>query len=57
MLLDWPNDGTTEYENAQLAGGHNLGNTQKQCHTTDMSYIAQYDDTNRNAQMNAAALR
>jgi len=56
-LLEWPNDGTTEKGRAQLVGATNMGNTEKQCHTAGMGYVAQYLDNNRNAVMNAAAAR
>jgi len=57
MVLDWPNDGTTELDRAALPGGNSLGNKEKWCHTTDMGYPAQYDDTVRNAEMNTYAAR
>jgi len=58
LVLEWPNDGTTELDYAPLPnGGVNCGNTQKQCHTTDMTYPAQYHDVPRNRAMNAAAAR
>jgi len=56
-VLEWPNDGTTEIDNAPCPGGLNMGNTEKQCHTTDMGYMAQYKDSNRNRVMNTAAAR
>jgi hypothetical protein len=56
-VLEWPNDGTTELENAQLDGATYMGNTEKQCHTDDMAYPAQYHDATRNAKMNADAAR
>jgi len=56
-LLEWPNDGTCEVVHASLEGATNMGNTQKQCHTTGMGYSAQYYDQNRNKQMSAAAAR
>jgi hypothetical protein len=57
MVLDWPNDGVTEYSKAVLKGGNNMGNKEKWCHTTDMGYPAQYYDNARNAEMNAKAAR
>jgi len=57
LVLQWPNDGTAELKYAYMPGGHSMGNTQKQCHTTGMSYPAQFTDSNRNAQLNAAAAR
>lgn len=56
-ILQWPNDGTTELKYAPLEGGHNMGNTQKQCHTTGMSYDAQYNDHARNKKISAEAAR
>jgi len=56
-VLEWPNDGTTEIENAHVTGGTYMGNTQKQCHTNGMGYVAQFLDSNRNRIMNAAAAR
>jgi len=57
LVLQWPNDGTCEIKYCQLPGGNYIGNTQKQCHTTDMKYPAQYTDSARNQQINAAAAR
>ena len=56
-VLEWPNDGVTELDHAILPSGNYMGNTQKQCHTTDMKYMSQYDDAARNAVMSAAAAR
>jgi hypothetical protein len=56
-VLEWPNDGTTELDNAPIPGGKNMGNTEKWCHTTGMGYPPQYTDASRNSQMNAAAAR
>jgi len=57
IVLQWPNDGTAEIRYAHIPYGHNMGNTQKQCHTTGMAYPAQFTDVTRNQQMNAAAAR
>jgi len=57
MILQWPNDGTAELEYTDIRGGKNMGNTEKQCHTTDMNYPAQYYDNKRNKQMNSNAAR
>jgi len=57
MVLEWPNDGTSEYVYTDLVGGHDEGNTQQQCHTTDMKYSAQYYDHKRNSDMNSFAAR
>jgi hypothetical protein len=57
-ILKWPNDGTTELNHAPLPGGAlNMGNTQKECHTTDMSYPPQYRNPVRNQRMSAQAAR
>jgi len=57
LVLKWPNDGVTELDWAHMPNGVNKGNTQKQCHTTDMSYPAQYADAARNKILNANAAR
>lgn len=57
MILEWPNDGTTEFVYANLKSANFMGNTQAQCHITDMAYPAQYYDHSRNQQMNGAAGR
>jgi hypothetical protein len=57
MVLEWPNDGTTEIVYTKLNGATNLGNVEKQCHTTDMGYPPQYWDATRNKAMNANAAR
>eukprot|EP01128_Nolandella_sp_AFSM9_P000402 TRINITY_DN10563_c0_g1_i1.p1 TRINITY_DN10563_c0_g1~~TRINITY_DN10563_c0_g1_i1.p1 ORF type:complete len:708 (-),score=210.24 TRINITY_DN10563_c0_g1_i1:174-2204(-) len=56
-VLEWPNDGTTELQFAPLAGGNNMGNTEKQCHTTGMAYGAQYNDHTRNQKISSEAAR
>jgi hypothetical protein len=56
-VLEWPNDGVTELDHAILPNGVYMGNTQKQCHTTGMAYVSQYDDEKRNAILNANAAR
>jgi len=57
FLLEWPNDGTTELQYAKLTGGNNMGNKEKWCHVTGMSYPAQYEDDARNREMNSKAAR
>lgn len=57
LVLQWPNDGVTELTYAALTGANNQGNTEKWCHSTEMGYPAQYDDRNRNAQLNSLAAR
>jgi len=57
LVLQWPNDGTTEIKYTKLDSATNLGNVEKWCHTTDMAYPAQYDDVNRNKDMNSKASR
>jgi hypothetical protein len=57
LVLDWPNDGVTEFDYAKLDGGNYMGNDEKWCHTTEMAYPAQYSDTERNLDMDANAAR
>jgi len=57
LVLEWPNDGTTEIDYAILDGANYAGNTEKWCHTSSMSYPAQYTDEVRNGEMNALAAR
>jgi len=57
LILEWPNDGTSELDYTTLNGGTNMGNTQKQCHITGLAYTAQYLDHTRNKKMNANAAR
>lgn len=57
LVLKWPNDGTSELDNTVLTGGNNMGNKEKWCHTTGMSYSAQYYDATRNKDMNDKAAR
>jgi len=56
-ILQWPNDGVTELKYAVLEGGKDGGNSEQQCHTTDMTYMAQYDDSKRNKDMSSKAAR
>jgi hypothetical protein len=57
-ILQWPNDGTTEIKHAPLPGGSiNMGNTQKECHTTGMSYPPQYRNPTRNQRISAQSAR
>ncbi|UXI66241.1 choice-of-anchor X domain-containing protein [Tahibacter amnicola] len=57
LVLNDPEDGTTEQTNGQLSGAVNRGHTTGQCHTTGMRDPAQYQDASRNATMNANAAR
>jgi len=59
MVLQWPNDGTTELTYGKLEGGVYEGNTEKQCHTTGMAYTykVQTHDQVRNALLNTLAAR
>lgn len=57
LILAAPNDGTTEVARGQLPGATNMGNKTGWCHTTGMSYPAQYTDSVRNAELNAQAAR
>jgi len=56
-LLEWPNDGACEIEYSGLTYGTYMGNTQKQCHTNGMGYMAQYLDRSRNGLINKNAAR
>jgi len=57
LILQWPNDGTTEAQFCKIPGGTFLGNKQKWCHTTGMKYPPQYTDSARNKEMNSLAAR
>lgn len=57
LVLDDPEDGTTEQVYAQLPGAINRGHTTGQCHTGGMRDPAQYLDASRNATMNVNAAR
>jgi len=57
LILQWPNDGTTEVKFAPLPNAVNEGNTQKQCHISGMKYPPQTSDANRNQKMNREAGR
>jgi len=57
LVLNWPNDGTAELSLSQLTKANSQGNTEKWCHTTGMSYPAQYTDHTRNRLMNSLAAR
>jgi len=55
LILEWPNDGTTELDYAFMAYGTNMGNFEGECHTECMAYMPQYCDGARNAIMNTNA--
>jgi len=57
LLLDDPEDGTTEKWAGQLSGGVNKGHKTGWCHTTGMRDAAQYYDSSRNSSMNSRAAR
>lgn len=57
LLLNDPDDGTTERSRGQLSGALNRGHRTGWCHTTNMRDPAQVRDSNRNATMNANAAR
>ncbi len=57
LFLTDPEDGTVEQFRGQLPGGNSMGHVTGWCHTTGMSYPAQYTDHARNQLMNAAAAR
>ncbi len=60
LFLDRVNDGTTELERAfpstRIKSTY-MGNTLEQCHTTDMNYVACYQDVTRNQIMNNNATK
>jgi len=55
LVLQSPNDGTTELIYASLDGAHNMGNMEPWCHSQGMGYLPQSDDPNRNKDMYANA--
>jgi hypothetical protein len=57
LFLSDPEDGTVEQWAGQLAGGNNLGHKTGWCHTTGMRDPAQFNDYNRNVNMNTHANR
>lgn len=57
LVLDDPEDGTTEKSGGQLPGAVNRGHVEGQCHTSGMRDPAQYLNASRNATMNANAAR
>jgi len=54
-VLKWPNDGTAEYKYAKLPGGNIVEHVKGQCHTPDMKYPPQTQDSERNKEMNQYA--
>jgi len=57
LVLNDPEDGTTEQSYGQLSGAVNRGHTTGQCHTRNMRDPAQFLDATRNAVMNTNAAR
>ena len=57
LVLNDPEDGTTEQVNGQLPGAVNRGHVTGQCHTANMRDPAQYLNASRNATMNSNAAR
>jgi len=57
MVLDKPNDGTTETKWANINGGNNMGTQTDWCHTTGMIYPGQCADPARNSVLNKNAAR
>jgi len=57
LVLNDPEDGTTEMMRGQLPGANSMGHVNGWCHTTGMSNPAQYTDATRNADRNAQAAR
>ncbi|TQV72834.1 hypothetical protein FLL45_15320 [Aliikangiella marina] len=57
LLLDDPEDGTTEKWSGQLSGAVNKGHKKGWCHTNGMRDPAQFKDSSRNSSMNSRAAR
>lgn len=57
LILSNPEDGTTERSRGQLPGGQNMGHVTGWCHTTGMTDPPQYNDSSRNAVLDAQAAR
>lgn len=57
LLLDDPDDGTTEKWAGQLSGAVNKGHKSGWCHTSGMRDPAQTRDTSRNSSMSSRAAR
>jgi hypothetical protein len=57
LILGDPEDGTVEKDRGQLPGGNSMGHVTGWCHTTGMTYPANYTDHARNQEMNAQAAR
>lgn len=57
LFLSDPEDGTVERDRGQLPGGNSMGHVTGWCHTTGMTYPANYTDHARNQEMNAQAAR
>jgi hypothetical protein len=57
LFLTDPEDGTVEKFRGQLPGANDMGHATGWCHTTGMSYPANYNDHVRNQAMDAAAAR
>lgn len=57
LVLNDPEDGTTEQTKGQLSGAVNRGHVTGQCHTSGMRDPAQYLNASRNATMNTNAAR
>jgi len=57
LLLNDPDDGTTEKSYGQLSSAYNRGHKTGWCHTSGMRDPAQTTDSSRNSSMNANAAR
>lgn len=57
LLLNDPEDGTTEKSKGQLSGAVNLGHKTGWCHTSGMRDPGQVTDSSRNSNMNSNAAR
>jgi pimeloyl-ACP methyl ester carboxylesterase len=57
FVLSDPEDGTVERVRCDLPGATSMGHVTGWCHTTGMTYPANYTDASRNAVLNAQAAR
>lgn len=57
LVLEKPNDGTTELNYSNLPGATHVSHSEGECHTENMSDPPQTENVARNKQINAAAAR
>jgi hypothetical protein len=55
FVLEWPNDGTTEYNYAKLEHGNAVAHLTGYCHTEGMKYPPQCQNHEQNQQINSFA--